>query len=149
LVQRASGERGTRPLKASHHFDESAELRLVIRAETFGAAAVEAGRALAELVEGAAPPHGGDSEWTEIEVHAGDRAALLVEWLNELIGRAESEGWLPGEIEVLESSASRLRTRVRCRSWPSRELPVKAATLDRARVETVPGGVIAEVTLDV
>jgi len=121
----------------------------VIRAESVGAAAVEAGRALAELVEGPAPPRQTEGDWTELEVRAGDRAALLVEWLNELIGRAESEGWLPGEIEVLECSPSRLRARVRRRSWPSREIPIKAATLDRARVETVPGGVIAEVTLDV
>jgi len=27
-------------------------------------------------------------------------------------------------------------------------MPIKAATLDRARVEAVPGGLIAEVTLD-
>lgn len=94
-------------------------------------------------------PPAPDAEWSEIEVRARDQAALLVEWLNELIFRAESEGWLATEIEVLESSRSRLRARVRHRSWPSRAFPVKAATLDRARVEAVPGGVIAEVTLDV
>jgi SHS2 domain-containing protein len=120
----------------------------VIRAESLGEAAVEAGRALAELVGGPARPRQTDGDWTELEVRAGDRAALLVEWLNELIGRGESEGWLPGEIEVLECSPGRLRARVRRRSWPSGAMPVKAATLDRARVEAVPGGLMAEVTLD-
>jgi SHS2 domain-containing protein len=105
--------------------------------------------ALAERADGPLPPPAADDAWTELEVRAADRASLLVEWLNELIFRAESEGWLPSEIEVLEDSPGRLRVRVRRRSWPSRAFPVKAATLDRARVEAIPGGLIAEVTLDV
>lgn len=139
----------SRWLSATHCFEESDELRLVIRAESFAALAAEAGRALAERAGGSLPPPATVGEWTELEVTASDQAALLVEWLNELIFRAESEGWLPNEIEVLETSPTRLRARIQHRSWPSRAFPVKAATLDRARVEAVPGGVLAEVTLDV
>jgi SHS2 domain-containing protein len=134
---------------ATHRFEESDELRLVIHAESFGSAVAEAGRALAELADGSPPVVAPGESWTEIEVHASDPAALLVEWLNELIFRAESEGWIAGEIQVVECSAGHVRARVRQRSWPSRTFPVKAATLDRARLESTPTGVIAEVTLDV
>lgn len=120
----------------------------MIHAESFAAAAAEAGRALVERAEGSLQA-ATEGEWTELEVHAGDQAALLVEWLNELIFHAESDGWVPGDIEVLECLPNRLRARVRRRCWPSRAFPIKAATLDRASVEAVPGGVVAEVTLDV
>jgi len=134
---------------ATHRFEESDELRLVIHADSFGSAVAEAGRALTELVERSPMAPGPGEEWTDIEVRARDPASLLVEWLNELIFRAESEGWIAGEIQVAECSESYLRVRVRRRSWPSRTFPVKAATLDRAWVESSPGRVLAEVTLDV
>ena len=136
-------------MSASHRFEESDELRLVVRAESFPAAAAEAGRALAELAGQAEPSETPGNGWTEIEVGAGDRPALLVEWINELIFRAESEGWLGIDFQMLETSPNRLRAKVRGMSWPSRSFPVKAATLDRARVVDSPDGVTAEVTLDV
>ncbi|HLG06130.1 MAG TPA: archease [Gemmatimonadales bacterium] len=134
-------------MSASHRFEESDELRLVIRADSFPEAAAEAGRALAAMAGAAAPVEESDG-WAEVSVEAADRAALLVDWINELIFRAESEGWLGTDFEVVECSPTRLRVRARRLGWPSRSLPVKAATLDRARVVDDPGGVTAEVTLD-
>lgn len=136
-------------MTASHRFEESDELRLVVRAESFPAAAAEAGRALAELAGPPEHPEAPRNGWTELEVEAGDRPALLVAWINELIFRAESEGWLGIDFEMLETGSNRLRARVRCASLPSRSFPVKAATLDRAQVIDHPDGVTAEVTLDV
>jgi SHS2 domain-containing protein len=131
---------------ASHRFEESDELRLVVRADTLEAVFVEAGRALAELANGERPASG---EPIEITVEARDPAGLLVEWLNELIYRAESEGWLGREFAVLQVSPGTLRIRARGAPWPERSFPVKAATLDRTRVTETAQGVVAEVTLDV
>lgn len=130
-----------------HRFEESDELRLVVRADSLAAVFSEAGRALAELGDGAAPPPGHPP--VEIVLEARDPAALLVEWLNELIYRAESDGWLGREFEVLECGPRKLRVRARGSSWPARSFPVKAATLDRTRVRELAHEVIAEVTLDV
>jgi SHS2 domain-containing protein len=134
-------------VKSSHRFEESDELRLVVRAASLAGVFPEAGRALAELVDGtgAAP----DAVPVEIAIEARDPPGLVVEWINELIYRAESEGWLGREFEVLECGAGTLRVRARGTAWPARTFPVKAATLDRASVTETPEGVTAEVTLDV
>lgn len=135
-------------MSATHRFDESDELRLIVEAPSFAELVAEAGRALGEL--------GGDSEpgplaprEIEIVVRARDPAGLLVGWLNELIYRAESEGWLGREFAVREAGPETLRVMVCGSPWPARTFPVKAATLDRARVTETAQGVSAQVTLDV
>jgi SHS2 domain-containing protein len=133
---------------ATHRFDESDELRLTVDASSFAELVAEAGRALAEL-GGSPPPDSLAPRETEVVVRGRDRAGLLVAWLNELIYRAESEGWLGREFRVLEAGPGTLRVRVRGSPWPARSFPVKAATLDRARVVETAQGMRAEVTLDV
>ena len=135
-------------MTAQHRFEESDELRLLIRAASFPEIAAEAGRALAEFAAGGSLPAAEDG-WHELEVEAADRAGLLVEWINELIYRAESEGWLGTEFELRNQEPNRLRARVRGARWTTRTFPVKAATLDRAQVREGPEEVTAEVTLDV
>ncbi|MGQ0702961.1 MAG: archease [Gemmatimonadales bacterium] len=135
-------------MTAEHRFEESDELRLLVCASSFPEAAAEAGRALAQFAAGGAPPPS-DPSWREIAVEAPDRAALLVEWINELIYRAEAEGWLGVEFEMRDGSGGRLQARVRGIPWPTRSVPVKAATLDRAQVTEGPDGVTARVTLDI
>jgi SHS2 domain-containing protein len=131
----------------SHRFEESDELRLTVRARSLAELFPEAGRALADLVDGSWP--GRPTSPVEIAVEARDPAALLVEWLNELIYRAESEGWLGREFTVLECGPQRLRVRAAGSPWPTGSFPVKAATLDRARITEQDHQVVAEVTLDV
>ena len=70
--------------------EHPAEVRLRLRAPTLGALAAVAGGALAELEIGRRP-EAGDGAWREIAIHARDREALLVHWLNELIYRAETD----------------------------------------------------------
>jgi SHS2 domain-containing protein len=131
----------------THHFEESDELRLIIEAGGLAEVLREAARALGEL--GDSPSGELDPEPVELTVEAPDAAGLLVGWLNEIIGRAESDGWLAREFDVLEIGPKRLRVRARGSAWSSRSFPVKAATLDRARVVRTPDGFRAEVTLDV
>lgn len=137
------------PPPATHQFAEhTGELRLRLRADSLGDLLAEGGRALAELAlrngsEGAPGP------WTELEVRAADREALLVDWLNELIWRAEAHAAVPIDFEVLSASDDRIRARVR--SVPVREPPalVKAATLHQVRVDAGQEGYHADVILDI
>jgi SHS2 domain-containing protein len=134
---------------ASHRFEESDELRLSVEADSFAELLTEAARALSDLAKQEPSPVPGPDRVAEIVVQARDSVALLVEWLNEIIGRAESEGWLASRFEVLELSPGLLRVRACGSPWPSRSFPVKAATLDRALVRETATGWRAEVTLDV
>ena len=69
----------------------------------------------------------------EVAVQSGDRDALVVDWLNELLYRFDAEGFLPCEIEVAVDEASNSLT-ARClgeTAEPGRHVmltDVKAAT---------------------
>lgn len=134
---------------ASHAFlEHTSETRLLVRAGSFAELLAEAARALAELEgRGVAPGPAGEGE--AIEVHASDGAALLVEWLNELVFRAERGAGVPCDIEVLEAGETALRARVRFARLPEAPALVKAATLHGLRLEPKDGMLEAEVTLDV
>jgi SHS2 domain-containing protein len=109
----------------------------------------EAGRALAELQSNGSMPSGSRSAWQAIDVSAPDRDALLVDWLNELIYRAESEGYLPTDFEFDEVTPTRARGRIRGPFVEIRPHRVKAATHHRLTVHDAEPGVEAEVLLDV
>lgn len=133
----------------SHSFlEHTGEVRLQLQAGSLAELLAEAGRALAELLlRGASGNQVGPAE--EIEVRSADRAALLVDWLNELIYRAESGVAVPTEFDMREVGDSVIRARIR--SAPVEQSPalVKAATLHGARVEPVAGGWEGDVILDV
>jgi SHS2 domain-containing protein len=137
-----------KPVPPGHRFlEHTGEVRLQVRAASLAGLLAEAGRALAELQL----PGGGQpaAAWRPVEVRSTDRAALLVDWLNELIYRAEVNREVATEFAVEEAMETRLRARVRGVAVEQPPALVKAATLHRARVELIPGGVEAEVVLDV
>jgi len=84
-----------------------------------------------------------------VELRAGDRAALLVDWLNELLYRAEAEWWVPVEFIVEHASNQEVRARVRGMSVATSPAAVKAATLYGVQVVPGPAGLEATVVLDV
>jgi SHS2 domain-containing protein len=135
-------------MPASHEFLESAEAHLRVRADSLGELAAEAGRALAHLALRDRWQGGGGS-WQRVEVEAPDRARLLVEWLNELIYRAEAHSWHAVEFVVEEAGDTRLV--VRARGVEAAELvsPVKAATYHGLRIEDTTQGLVADVIFDV
>jgi SHS2 domain-containing protein len=108
----------------------------------------EATRAFAELV----PPETkrtDDGAWREFRVQARDRAACLVEWLNEIVYLCEVEQWLPVDAEVSSGEGDQLRIRARGVWLEAPFVLVKAATLHNATVQKAGQGFEGEVTLDV
>jgi len=133
----------------SHSFlEHTGEIHLRVWAGSLVEFLAEAGRALAGLELGGG---GGDAvgPWAAVEVQSTDRAALLVDWLNELIYQAESGLQVPTEFDLQQVGDSGVRGRIR--GAPVSESPalVKAATLHGARVELVEGGLEGDVILDV
>jgi SHS2 domain-containing protein len=124
------------------------EVRLRLRAESFGALAVVAGRALAELELRRVPGEGAGA-WREVAVTGRDAEALLVNWLNELIYLAETERWMGVEYTMVGATDTTLRMRVRGITVERAPSCVKAATFHGLHVVPVPGGLEADIVLDV
>jgi SHS2 domain-containing protein len=125
------------------------EVRLRLRAGSFGALAAVAGRALAELELLGRVPRQGTGGWREIAVSGLDPEALLVNWLNELIYLAETERWIGVEYTVVDATDRLLRMRVRGIAVETAPSNVKAATFHGLHVARVPGGLEADIVLDV
>lgn len=136
-------------LHPSHRFlPHTGEVHLQVEAGSLADLLAEAGRALAAL-ELRHLTHGPPGAWHELEVRSTDRAALLVDWLNELIYLAEASWEVATEFDVREALDTVVRAAVRGVRVEQPPALVKAATLHRARVDPVRGGVQAEVILDV
>jgi len=127
------------------------ELELRVRAPDLAALLAEAGRALAEELRRGADPGGAPLAPADLtlELEAADAAALLVDFLNELIYRADAEGLLLDEF-AFERCEARA---VRCRARGVRAtlaVPVKAATFHGLAVTTAADGTVeARVVLDI
>jgi SHS2 domain-containing protein len=136
-------------LRPGHRFlEHTGEVQIQVRAGSLADLLAEAGRALAALqlrsgTGGAAGP------WRELELRATDRTALLVDWLNELIYRAETDREVATEFDVHEAIDTVVRAAIRGVRVEQPPALVKAATLHRARVDPVAGGMEADVILDV
>jgi len=127
--------------------DHVSEIRLRVRAGSLAELLEEAGRAAAQLqLRGADATRG---TWRTIEVSAPDRAALLADWLNELIYLAEAERWVGADFEVDSAEDGRVRARVWGVLIERAPALLKAATLHGLRVDDVPGGLEGQVILDV
>jgi SHS2 domain-containing protein len=88
----------------------------------------------------------------EVEVRAGDLAALLVAWLDELLYLRDAEDVVFGGFAVEEIDDGRLRARIRLEPRGDRILDsagVKAATYHRLRVDRANRRWVADVYLDV
>jgi len=138
---------------ASHRFVEhTSEVELELQADGFEELLAEAARALGELLLHGDNVKLSESE-RELELEAHDEAALLVDWLNELVYFAEAERWVPADCEVLavERSDEGFRMRAKVRAFHVERAPsqVKAATLHGVRVVEAEGRVSANVILDV
>lgn len=136
-------------MQASHEImDHASEVRLRVRAASMAELLAEAGRALAEvqLGESAGAPA---PKWRDVKVSASDRAALLAEWLNELIFLGDTEAWVAVQFEVGRATDTSAMVRASGMALDRAPGLVKAATLHGLRVDEIPGGLEAEVILDV
>jgi SHS2 domain-containing protein len=121
------------------------ELELAVEAGSERGVFADAARAFGELLEDEA---GGAPLVVEVTASGRDRAALLADFLEELIFLAETEGFVPGELQALELGDGLLRARVAGRRAAPPHL-VKAVTHHRLAFEPVPGGWRANLLLDV
>jgi SHS2 domain-containing protein len=135
---------------AEHSFEEhTGEVRLEVVAASCEELFAEAGRALAELMLGETPEVLELSPEQVVEVSAGDRAALLVEWLNELVYLSETCKQVFTRVRVERVDDTHLRARVAGVAPETLKTAVKAATLHRVSVEPTEGKWRATVVLDV
>ncbi len=135
---------------ARHTFeDHIGELALRIEAPTLPMLFEEAGRALSEAM-GKGDTGGSPADHEErMTVAAPDREALLVEWLNELVYRAEVSRVLPREFRIERLSERDLAAVVRGVRLERLRNPVKAATFHGLSVAESPEGFRATIVLDV
>jgi SHS2 domain-containing protein len=101
--------------------------------------------AFAELVAGSA--HGEPME-VQIELQGHERALLLVDWLNELLFRAELEQFVPKHIGAIELGEERLQATVVGYRGTTRLL-VKGVALNRLVFERKGGVWHGRVVFDV
>jgi len=124
----------------------SAEWKVTIRADTLEELFVEAAR----VVSGQAGRVAGDAgPWHTIRIAEPNAALLLVDWLNELIGRSEIERRAFGDVLALRLHDGRLTAEVRGRQVVEWTSPLKAATLHGLRLEREGPRWRAEVMFDV
>ncbi|HSB20938.1 MAG TPA: archease [Anaeromyxobacteraceae bacterium] len=137
------------PSRARHVIEEhTGELAIRLEAPTLPALFEEAGRALSGRMRGRAL-RGAPRAELGIAVSAPDREALLVEWLNELVFRAETEHVLFTDFRVERLSDRELSATALGRRVGRLRNPVKAATLHGLSVAEGARGAAATVILDV
>jgi SHS2 domain-containing protein len=125
--------------------EHTAELELEIEAPTEEAVFADALHALAELL-GDERSAGRVSR--EVTVDGRQRAALLAEWLNQLVYLIEAEDLVLEEVRPIELSDCALVATVHCHRGNPRHL-VKGATHHRLAFERTQSGFRATVVLDV
>ncbi|HTR20374.1 MAG TPA: archease [Gemmatimonadales bacterium] len=126
----------------------TAEVELLARGRTFGDLLAAAGRGLGELSLGGSIPTA-SGEWRLVQVQAGDRAALVVNWLNELIYLAEVDRWIATEFTVERATDTDFAVRARGVTVDVPPSRVKAATLHGLEIAERDGLLQAHVILDV
>ncbi len=109
----------------------------------------EAGLALAEIMLGRAELPPATPEYQVIQLEAPDRDALLVDWLNELIYRAERDGRVFTRFTIEHLTERELTAGVQGAAVPDLRSLVKAATFHGLQTRETEHGVTANVILDV
>jgi SHS2 domain-containing protein len=101
------------------------EWRLTLRADTPEEIFTEAARVVSREC---GPARGAPGDWERVRVAASDRATLLVDWINELLGRSEIEGRAYGELRNIALSEGQIEAEIRGRPVANWRSPLKAAT---------------------
>jgi SHS2 domain-containing protein len=126
--------------------EHTSELELAIEAPTQAAIFTDALAAFVELVHDDGSL---DGERREIELRSDDRAALLAEWLEELVYLADAQRFVPEHLTDLRLDSGGLHATVRGHRGEPSAL-VKAVTRHRLSFEADrEGGWHARVVLDV
>lgn len=140
-----------RPRRPSARLAEHVgEWRLALRADSCEELFAEAARVVARAC---GRPRGEPGPWEPVALAARDRATLLADWLNELIGRSEIAARAYGELRRLQltdaGGEARLTAEVRGSPVPRWRSPLKAATYHGLALGRVGPRWAATVLLDV
>jgi SHS2 domain-containing protein len=134
--------------RSVERIEHPGEVRVRLRAASFGEVAAVAGAALAELQLRRQPPEASDT-WREVTTRGRDREALLVNWLNELIYLADTERWVGTEFSPIRDTETELVMRARGVTVETAPSQVKAATFHGLCITNTRSGVVADMVLDV
>ncbi len=142
---------------ARHAFEEhTSELQVRLEAPTLAELFAEAGRALAEIMSAADPvaPSVGEGRtqlgaYEAVHVRAADRSALLIDWLNELLFRAETGRKVFTDFRIDRLTDQEMSASIRGPELELEHTPVKAATMHGITIREEPGRFLATVVLDV
>jgi SHS2 domain-containing protein len=166
------------PMPGHLHEEHTGELRIRLWARSLAELFEEAARALGDAMGGGArlleqseessikedadqsEPEEADPEAyrpdltapptvERVTLEAPDSEALLVDWLNELIFRAEVGRKIFAEARIEQIDARSLAAEITGRPAPLGRTFVKAATFHGLQIEEVPGGLSACVLLDI
>jgi len=137
--------------QARHVFEEHVgEIQIRIDAPSLAELFGEAGRALAGLlIDPSQVDLLPEIPAEEVVVRSADREALLADWLNELIFRAETRHCAFTDLLVTRISDREVRARVKGVEIGYPRIAVKAATLHGLRIDERAGRCSATVVLDV
>jgi len=134
----------------SHTFEEHVgEVRMRVDAPSRAELLAEAGRALAQLSVGSEELPSANESPETVELQAIDPTALLVDWLNELLFRSETQLKIFVEFSFDRLADRELRASMRGVRVDELRTVVKAATLHDLEFEEQPDGIFATLVLDV
>lgn len=122
------------------------ERKLSIRADTLEDVFREAARVVSRA---AGPARGEPGPWEHISLTGRDPASLLVDWINELLGRSEVHARAYDDVRDIAVDGSHVEAEVRGRPVIAWRSPIKAATYHGLRLERQRGRWAAQVLLDV
>lgn len=134
--------------QARHAFREHiGEVRIQLDAPTVPELFAEAARAFAELVSRQVPAARGPGE--RVVLTGRDREVLLVALFDELVFRAEVEGAIYPELEIVRLGPRELEANLRRAPDVEPVLHVKAATFHDLAIRETAEGATATIVLDV
>lgn len=126
----------------------TADVALRIRGSDWVELLTNAARGMFHLID--ARPKTDERRVREVELSAGDRESLLVEWLSELLSLHDTHGEGYDEFEIEEAESNRLRARIRGGPVGSgARLQIKAVTYHDLEIRDTDQGYEARVTFDV
>jgi SHS2 domain-containing protein len=135
---------------ASHHVfeDHTGEVLMRLEAPTLAGLFEEAARGLSELML-AEDDRGPLAAPETVRLQSSDGAALLVDFLNELIFMSETRKRVYTDVTVTQVSERALEAAVRGVPAEALRTAVKAATLHDLRLEHTAEGYMVSIVLDV
>jgi SHS2 domain-containing protein len=127
--------------------EHTADWALRARGGDLASLMVNAARGMLSLMQVVPAP--GPRRWTSLTLQAGDPAALLVRWLEELLFRVETRGVAFTDFHVALPDSQTLQATVEETGIASMGRGIKAVTYHGLQVESTPAGVQATIVFDV